>query len=158
MPKYERSLFDTNLVLHRSFLIPKALQMIDAVNRIHERGYVHMDIKEANVFVDLNGDWCLGDLGSCVPIGRPIRECTLSCLFSSSGNPVYSAALWKFDWEMLAVTLACQVDSSFRSATRTNLEHEVSAKLGACCGHLCTQILAAASKNEQYASYDVHLC
>ena len=42
------------------------LQLVEAVNYLHNRGFVHRDIKPENVFLDASGNVLLGDFGlSC---------------------------------------------------------------------------------------------
>jgi eukaryotic-like serine/threonine-protein kinase len=41
-----------------------ALDLCVALERLHQMGVVHADVKPENVFLDGNGRWVLGDLGS----------------------------------------------------------------------------------------------
>ena len=41
-----------------------------ALEALHDSGFVHMDIKPDNIFVDDNGIWDLGDFGSTRRIGE----------------------------------------------------------------------------------------
>ncbi len=50
MPKYERSLEASDLQLSPSVLFRRTTTMVVALNAIHKLGWVHMDVKEANIF------------------------------------------------------------------------------------------------------------
>ncbi|KAI8074304.1 kinase-like domain-containing protein [Gilbertella persicaria] len=43
-------------------------ELILAVERLHQLGYMHRDIKPGNIFIDKTGHIKLGDLGSCISI------------------------------------------------------------------------------------------
>ena len=77
MPKYERSLAAVpELVLSEAVLFERAQALLAAVRHVHGSGFVHMDIKEANVFIGDDGSWWLGDFGSAVREGAPIVSTT----------------------------------------------------------------------------------
>lgn len=42
-----------------------AIEIINGINAIHEFGYIHRDIKSANILLDPNGHLKLGDFGTC---------------------------------------------------------------------------------------------
>ena len=135
MPKYERSLEASDLRLSPSVLFRRAIDTVEALNAIHERGWVHMDVKEANIFgaiitvwflflftisiyallsfaVDFAGQWWIGDFGSCVRHGAAIVSTTISC--HPDGLRLLGApARWEYDWYMLVVTILHQLDRSF---------------------------------------------
>lgn len=73
-----------------------------ALQYIHSKNMVHMDVKPDNIFLDMNGSWYLGDFGSCVINGGKIREFTRFFLSSNfTGKKAYPG----LDFYMLAVTL-----------------------------------------------------
>ena len=77
MPKYERSLDAApEVVLPQVVLFSRAKALLDALRHVHAVGFVHMDVKEANVFVDAAGCWALGDFGSAVRKGEAIMSTT----------------------------------------------------------------------------------
>jgi serine/threonine protein kinase len=43
---------------------------------MHGKGLVHLDVKGANIFIDANTNWLLGDFGSCRPIGEIVLSST----------------------------------------------------------------------------------
>ena len=49
---------------------------MDALRHVHAVGFVHMDVKEANVLVDAAGCWAPGDFGSAVREGEAIVSTT----------------------------------------------------------------------------------
>lgn len=114
MPKFNRSLDQSDHQLAEDVLFMCAQQMLAAVNFIHQTGWVHMDLKESNVFVDHEGDWFVGDFGSCVKHGAPVTSTTGMCHprgLALLGRP----AEWAFDWTMLAVLFASQLRRSVQS-------------------------------------------
>ena len=113
MPKYERSLADVpELILSEDVLLNRARTLIASVRHVHSTGFVHMDIKEANIFVGYGGNWWLGDFGSAVPELEPIHSTTLGL------HPELSTwhlqpnlpALRRYDIFMLAGLLVRQLD------------------------------------------------
>ena len=116
MPKYDRSLFSVpDLILSEAVLLERAKSLLAAVRHMHSVGFVHMDIKEANVFVSSEGLWFLGDFGSAVREGEPITSTTRGLhpelthwhLLLSTSMP----ALRKYDLFMLVGLLVRQLDS-----------------------------------------------
>jgi hypothetical protein len=72
-------------------------------------GYVHMDVKSMNIFVDHQNICYLGDFGSCKPIGQPITSCSiLFCWKDPFGLPAHP----KYDYFMflLMVLIECLED------------------------------------------------
>lgn len=51
-------------------------RILPAIERMHELGYVHLDIKLSNIFVDGRGNWWLGDFGSMRPEGELVYSST----------------------------------------------------------------------------------
>ena len=119
MRKLERSLATVpELVLAEEELFARAQALETAVRHVHAVGFVHMDIKEGNVFVDADGAWWLGDFGSCVREGEPITSTTLGLCprlaawrrpGGGGGAPVLARRC--FDVHMLAGLLVRQLDA-----------------------------------------------
>ena len=107
MRKYDGSLLGHEFQLCEDALLARAKAMILAVNYIHGKGIVHADIKESNIFLS-NGDWFIGDFGSCCSHGDPIEYPTPGMY------PVEDLrghrAKWHHDWFMLAVVFAQQLN------------------------------------------------
>lgn len=49
-------------------------ELVLAVERIHQWGYMHRDIKPGNILIDRHGHIKLGDLGSCIPINTKVNR------------------------------------------------------------------------------------
>lgn len=134
MPKYERSLLDSDLRLENDVLLSRAKDLIGALNHVHQCDRVHMDVKLGNVFVDAAGQWYLGDFGSCVAYGALIVSTTRACY---PDDIVGKPAEYRHDWYMLAVLLAGQLgavlglgadlDESVRSAATSGCGDELQA-------------------------------
>lgn len=100
MPKYN-SLIDS-ATYNPIVIAAQGKKIIDAVEFMHSKGIVHMDIKGANIFVDGSGRWLLGDFGSSCPIGAQVTSCSEHfCKENTIGKPSNQ----KIDWFMLLVTL-----------------------------------------------------
>ena len=75
MRQYNRSLFGEAFQVCQEVLLDRCKAMILAVNYIHRKGTVHVDLKESNIFV-MDGVWFIGDFGSCVKYGEPVKTFT----------------------------------------------------------------------------------
>lgn len=80
--------------------------ILKALNQLHLLGFVHMDVKPDNVFVDQNLNWHLGDFGSSCKIGDPVIG------FTPVMNPwmVPKTAIPSIDLVQLCVTVAIEVN------------------------------------------------
>jgi hypothetical protein len=87
-------------------LVGSARRMISALQYLHERSWAHMDVKGANIFVDTEGQWFLGDFGSTTKLGHSITTCT-DCFYKSQLSSE-TIADPKYDWYMLCVTLCIE--------------------------------------------------
>ena len=114
MPRYGRSLATVpDFVLAEEHLLTRAQQLLAAVRHMHGVGFVHMDIKEANVFVGSGGTWWLGDFGSAVHEGAAITSTTRGLhpeLEDWHLKPQLPAQR-RFDFFMLAALLVRQLDA-----------------------------------------------
>ena len=79
-------------------------RILPAIERMHQLGYVHMDIKTSNIFVDGRGKWWLGDFGSMRREGEDVYSTTRSsyCRDLLQGD---TRADRRFDYFMFAVAL-----------------------------------------------------
>lgn len=75
MPRYTCSLAVSARYPHET-LLRQGRRLFEALEFIHAKGLVHMDVKADNVFVDTNGDFFLGDFGSCKFIGDEVSSST----------------------------------------------------------------------------------
>lgn len=92
MPKYTTSLAGAGL-FPRNVLLAQGRRIRAALKVIHDKGFVHMDVKPANIFVDAVGAWALGDFGSMKRIGQPITSTTVTShpqrLLGKPADPKY---------------------------------------------------------------------
>lgn len=84
-------------------------RMVHALEYIHGKGFVHMDVKSDNVFVDAEGRWMLGDFGSCVRVNAPVTGTTREFHpLVLIGKP----AQISFDYDMFAVMAAVELNKN----------------------------------------------
>lgn len=92
-------------------------RILEALQYLHSYpggGYVHLDVKAMNVFVDSKLHCFLGDFGSCKPIGESITSCTtFFCWERNLGKPAHP----KYDYFMflLMVLIECLQDRKTHS-------------------------------------------
>ena len=82
----------------------EGMRLVTAIDYLHSKKLVHMDIKGSNIFVGTEDrcPWRLGDFGSTRPIGENVLSTTYNfCYVDSRGSP----ALPKYDWYMLLVAI-----------------------------------------------------
>ena len=84
-------------------------RILDALQYLHANGFAHMDVKAANIFVDHDNHWFLGDFGSCKPLGEPITSCSIAFCWEDVRGQV---AHPKYDFFMflLMVLIECLED------------------------------------------------
>jgi hypothetical protein len=116
MPEYPRSLTTTSKIPCDG-LASEGRRILDALKFMHtvpftfdnkeHTGLVHMDVKNSNILLDINGHWVLADFGSCKPIGYPITSSTPfyyhKPLRYSAINPILAHP--RYDYYMFLVTL-----------------------------------------------------
>ena len=108
MRKFEQSLFERVFQLSFAALLHRCKSMIIAINSMHTAEIVHMDLKESNIFVR-DGVWFVGDFGSCVNHGDPIREATDGCYLLTRREIIGTPARWHHDWFAMALVLVNQL-------------------------------------------------
>lgn len=92
--------------LKPNIILKGGKRMEEALNALHSTNNVHMDVKPSNIFIDMNGDWFLGDYGSCVLLGNRIISATPEfCYTNFSGE-----SKKEYDWFMLLATLMKVLD------------------------------------------------
>ena len=98
MPKYDRSLAIDESNISLDVIYRRAKEMETALGYMHSKSVIHMDIKPANIFIDYQGTWWLGDYGSCVTEGDSILS-TTEFFYPTKiiGTPARAA----YDWYML---------------------------------------------------------
>jgi len=58
------------------YICRQGCRIFEAIEFIHSKGYIHMDIKAQNIFVDTDGKWYLGDFGSMILANKVITSST----------------------------------------------------------------------------------
>ena len=81
-------------------------KLLGALNYIHDNGIVHLDIKAHNIFVNGNGEWVLGDFGSCKYIGDKVVSTTPIYYFKQIRG---KKAVPAYDYYMLLVVLLIEL-------------------------------------------------
>ncbi len=128
--------------LSETTLLKRTLAMMKAVNYIHTLDYVHMDIKEANIFVSSNGTWFLGDYGSCVAVGTSFGDNTTTCYHFQTSLPAIGVQLaeYRYDWQMLTVVIAAQLNIS-QPLDHSDLRESVITRIDACNNQTLRDVL-----------------
>lgn len=81
-------------------------KMVDTLTYIHCCNIVHLDVKGDNIFVGADGEWVLGDFGSCKRVGEEIISTT--AMFHHTMLTGKKAVVG-FDFFMLLVTLLIEL-------------------------------------------------
>lgn len=100
MPRFKTTVYDEPRSFHKE-IRTQGPRLIAAVQYMHDRGFVHMDIKADNIFVDDNKGWVLGDFGSSKRIGERIT--TSNLVHYARFNLTFAEE--KYDWFMLLLVL-----------------------------------------------------
>ena len=81
-----------------------------------------------NIFLDMYGNWWLGDLGSAVDVGAAVQS-TTACF--SQHNLTDQPAKAEYDWYMLAVALVAEVHKANWKEKLLENGHSPAAKVSA---------------------------
>lgn len=106
MRRYASNLADLGQ-LQRAPITRGVLRLMDALSFIHSKGFVHMDVKNANVLLDEQGSWFLADFGSCVEIGEALHSYTD---FFHPDKLEHKVAQPGLDWDFLLVLLLVEMN------------------------------------------------
>ena len=90
-------------------VLVQARRLVRAIRALHAANLVHMDVKPANVFLDVSGSWFLGDFGSMVGVGDRILSCTDMFLWDAYIATAPGPARFEYDWHMLVATICCHL-------------------------------------------------
>jgi len=113
MPRYVQALEKYPRPLPPSRAQPLISQMLAALRFMHAQGIMHMDVKPANVFMDMQMNCWLGDFGSAAKEGATVWNVTVAFVptdlrvptdLKGRGAPYTASA--KYDYWTLAVTVA----------------------------------------------------
>ena len=89
-------------------LLVRGFQRIQrGISHLHMMGFVHMDVKSDNIFIDVEGQWYLGDFGSATRIGETVL--TFTEVFQPFHLNVVCTAVESFDWVLLCVAAAFEL-------------------------------------------------
>ena len=105
MPRYVCTLAQLPQ-LHDDALATGGEAMCAALDYVHSKSLVHMDVKASNVFINGQGRWHLGDFGSCVEIGGGVISYT-DCFHPSSKK--LAVAEIAFDMDFLLSMLVIEI-------------------------------------------------
>ncbi|KAL9645415.1 hypothetical protein ABK040_002614 [Willaertia magna] len=122
MPHYPRSLSHMYKLLSEKELLQGGKIIKEALTFIHNKGFVHMDVKPSNIFVSTEGQWFLGDFGSCVEIGQKIMSCT-ECYLPE--RVIGTPALSKYDYFMLSIGLLSTKRDIKEMLSKNNFNEDV---------------------------------
>jgi serine/threonine protein kinase len=103
MPHYPVTLDNFSRPLDKTDSSKLISQMLTALNFLHNNKLVHMDLKPANIFIDSNGNFFLGDFGSVRKIGDSIGSTTLA--FLPSDLKIETNVTIQHDYWMLGMTI-----------------------------------------------------
>ena len=108
MPRYTATLGEL-AQLSLNAVAAGCVRMRAALDFMHSRGFVHADVKSANVLVTADGAWLLSDFGSCVSVNEPLKSTTelfhttvrLTAHDNKTGRLVTVPATTEFDLQLL---------------------------------------------------------
>ena len=113
MPRYFGS-FARSSSFSEAVIAREARRLLDALQYMHlEAGFVHMDVKLDNVFVD-NSGWFLGDFRSSCRIGEPIRTTTATFYHGAMAVGAHP----RYDWFMLLVLVLMEMGDKNKWSSR----------------------------------------
>lgn len=81
-------------------------KMLDTLTYIHSCNIVHLDVKGDNIFVGGDGEWVLGDFGSCKLVGEEVITTTAQYHHTKLTG---KKAVVGFDFFMLLMTLLIEL-------------------------------------------------
>jgi len=120
-PLMSGTLYGIPRACHPSSTLAELREIVRAVEKLHQRGFVHMDITGNNIFLDFQGHWFLGDYGSMVPVNSSIVSYSKQLLCENLGlNDAAKPALFKYDWLMLVATICCYIGDFEQLRTEYN--------------------------------------
>ena len=106
MPRYLQSLAKSPY-LYQEHLVVQGVRLVKALDYMHGKGYIHMDVKSDNIFMDAAGNLFLGDFGSACKENERITSTTPTFYHRDLiGEPAHP----QYDWYMLLVTLLIEFD------------------------------------------------
>ena len=105
MPRYVTTVAHAPKFSHNALAIG-AQSMITALEYIHSKGIVHLDVKGDNVYVNQAGEWFLGDFGSSRYFTSDSQHTVITTTVSYYPTSIIGMKPCpKFDWYMLCVML-----------------------------------------------------
>ena len=105
MPRYVTTVAHAPKFSHDALVIG-ARSMTTALEYIHSKGIVHLDVKGDNVFVNQGGEWYLGDLGSSRYFTSDHHHTVITTTVSYYPTSIIGMKPHpKYDWYMLCVML-----------------------------------------------------
>jgi len=120
MPMYTGSLSEFP-AFPEQILYLKGEQILSALQYLHKLNWIHLDIRGANILVDYEGNWVVGDFNQSCQIGKKIKDETeLLCLYFEPNERIGDiTATPDIDFYMLGLTLLIE------STCKTTFEREL---------------------------------
>ncbi|KAJ7100810.1 kinase-like domain-containing protein [Mycena belliarum] len=77
-----------------AFRCQKIYDVVSAINQLHSIGYVHADIKGANILLNENKDPRLGDFGISCLVMQAVKEADTGSTLALAWKPIVGSLLW----------------------------------------------------------------
>jgi serine/threonine protein kinase len=107
MPKCTLTLAELHQI-GPNMLATGGARMRMALTFMHERGFVHCDVKSANVLVTDTGAWLLADFGSCTRVDELVTSTTEA--FHPDVKLRHTPATCQYDWQLLFCMLLVEAN------------------------------------------------
>lgn len=120
MPLYSGTISEFP-ALSEQMLLTKGNQIRETLEYLHEKGWIHLDVRGANIFINHDGNWVLGDFNQSCSFGKKIREETdlIALYFEPQEQLNDKTATPNIDFYMLGLTLL--VEATCKNSLKRDL-------------------------------------